>query len=93
MQEEFGDVILQVMLHSQMEEETGAFAVYDVIQSLNEKLIFRHPHVFGDTECRRCSRKRLSNWEQMKAEEKRRKGIDAQSVISWMAFRQIFRRL
>ena len=48
MREEFGDVILQVMLHSQMEEETGAFTVYDVIQTLNEKLIFRHPHVFGD---------------------------------------------
>ncbi len=48
MREEFGDVILQVMLHSQMEEEIGAFTVYDVIQSLNEKLIFRHPHVFGE---------------------------------------------
>ncbi|MGO4539315.1 nucleoside triphosphate pyrophosphohydrolase [Paenibacillus sp. 2TAB19] len=76
MQEEFGDVILQVMLHSQMEEEMGAFSVYDVIQSLNEKLIFRHPHVFGD-ENADDAEEALGNWEQMKAEEKRMKGTDA----------------
>ena len=58
MREEFGDVILQVMLHSQMEEETGAFSVYDVIQSLNEKLIFRHPHVFGDLGADEFAKKR-----------------------------------
>lgn len=75
MREEFGDVILQVMLHSQMEEETGAFSVYDVIQSLNEKLLFRHPHVFGELAAKDAS-EALVNWEQMKAEEKRRKGID-----------------
>lgn len=76
MQEEFGDVILQVMLHSQMEEEAGAFSVYDVIQSLNEKLIFRHPHVFGGLSAN-DSEEALGNWEQMKAEEKRIKGTDA----------------
>ncbi|AZN38917.1 bifunctional methyltransferase/pyrophosphohydrolase YabN [Paenibacillus albus] len=76
MREEFGDVILQVMLHSQMEEEVGTFSVYDVIQSLNEKLLFRHPHVFGETNAGNAS-EALANWEQMKAEEKRRKGIDA----------------
>ncbi|NIK72187.1 MULTISPECIES: nucleoside triphosphate pyrophosphohydrolase [unclassified Paenibacillus] len=75
MREEFGDVILQVMLHSQMEEETGAFSVYDVIESLNEKLIFRHPHVFGDRSAGDAS-EALGNWEQMKAEEKKRKGED-----------------
>ncbi|WP_028609585.1 nucleoside triphosphate pyrophosphohydrolase [Paenibacillus harenae] len=80
MQEEFGDVILQVMLHSQMEEETGAFSVYDVIQSLNEKLIFRHPHVFGDQSAA-DSQEALGNWEQMKAEEKRRKGENRESAL------------
>ncbi|WP_219834721.1 nucleoside triphosphate pyrophosphohydrolase [Paenibacillus sp. R14(2021)] len=75
MREEFGDVILQVMLHSQMEEEVGTFSVYDVIQSLNEKLLFRHPHVFGDSAAG-DAQEALENWEQMKAEEKRRKGID-----------------
>ncbi|SEP05677.1 nucleoside triphosphate pyrophosphohydrolase [Paenibacillus sp. OV219] len=76
MREEFGDVILQVMLHSQMEEEVGTFSVYDVIQSLNEKLLFRHPHVFGETNAGNAT-EALANWEQMKAEEKRIKGIDA----------------
>ncbi|WP_314001861.1 nucleoside triphosphate pyrophosphohydrolase [uncultured Paenibacillus sp.] len=75
MQEEFGDVILQVMLHSQMEEESGTFSVYDVIQTLNEKLLFRHPHVFGDAGAGDAG-EALRNWERMKAEEKRRKGID-----------------
>jgi tetrapyrrole methylase family protein/MazG family protein len=75
MREEFGDVILQVMLHSQIEEEVGSFSVYDVIQTLNEKLLFRHPHVFGDLGASDAG-EALQNWEQMKAEEKRRKGID-----------------
>ena len=47
MQEELGDLLLQIMLHSQMEEELGTFTVYDVIQALNDKLIFRHPHVLA----------------------------------------------
>jgi tetrapyrrole methylase family protein / MazG family protein len=75
MQEEFGDVILQVMLHSQMEEELGTFSVYDVIQTLNEKLLFRHPHVFGDKGANN-SEEALQSWERMKAEEKLKKGID-----------------
>ncbi|ANE48763.1 hypothetical protein SY83_06475 [Paenibacillus swuensis] len=81
--EELGDVMLQVMLHSQMEEETGAFTVYDVIQKLNEKLLFRHPHVFGSNQADN-SEEALQNWEQMKAEEKRRKGIkpEQQSILS-----------
>ncbi|UHA75327.1 nucleoside triphosphate pyrophosphohydrolase [Paenibacillus sp. 481] len=74
MQEEFGDVLLQIMLHSQMEEELGSFNVYDVVQGLNEKLIFRHPHVFGDKHASDAD-SALNNWEQMKAEEKRNKGI------------------
>lgn len=73
MKEEFGDVILQVLLHSQMEEETGAFDVYDVLAELNDKLIFRHPHVFGG-ENAQDAEEALRNWEQMKAEEKRLRG-------------------
>jgi tetrapyrrole methylase family protein/MazG family protein len=75
MQEELGDLLLQVMLHSQMEEEIGTFNVFDVIQGLNDKLIFRHPHVFGQNKAEDAEAA-LSNWEQMKAEEKRRKGLD-----------------
>ncbi|WP_054956724.1 nucleoside triphosphate pyrophosphohydrolase [Paenibacillus dakarensis] len=82
MQEELGDLLLQILLHSQMEEELGTFTVYDVIQGLNDKLIFRHPHVFGENSAKNAE-DALQNWEQMKAEEKRRKGIapEKQSVL------------
>jgi len=73
MQEELGDVLLQIMLHAQIEEETGAFTVYDVIESLNQKLIFRHPHVFGDREAN-DAQTALQNWDAMKMEEKKLKG-------------------
>ncbi|MBD2848423.1 nucleoside triphosphate pyrophosphohydrolase [Paenibacillus sp. IB182496] len=75
MKEEFGDVLLQIMLHSQMEEELGTFTAYDVLATLNEKLIFRHPHVFGDARAGDAGQA-LQSWERMKAEEKKRKGQD-----------------
>ncbi|CAI6085956.1 hypothetical protein PAECIP112173_04818 [Paenibacillus sp. JJ-100] len=75
MKEELGDLLLQIMLHAQMEEEVGTFNVYDVIEGLNDKLIFRHPHVFGDNQAEDAT-EALQNWEQMKAEEKKRKGQD-----------------
>jgi len=77
MQEEFGDVMLQIMLHSQMEEELGSFSVYDVIQSLNDKLVYRHPHVFGNIEASDAE-EALVSWEAMKAEEHKNNGIAAQ---------------
>ncbi|MWV47571.1 nucleoside triphosphate pyrophosphohydrolase [Paenibacillus sp. HJL G12] len=79
MQEELGDLLLQVMLHSQMEEEVGTFSVFDVIQGLNDKLIFRHPHVFGQNKAEDAEAA-LQNWEQMKAEEKRRKGLEPEQA-------------
>ncbi|WP_037286022.1 nucleoside triphosphate pyrophosphohydrolase [Saccharibacillus sacchari] len=74
MREELGDLLLQIMLHSQMEEEVGTFNVYDVIRGLNEKLIFRHPHVFGDSAAGDAE-EALKNWDAMKEEEKKRKGL------------------
>ncbi|RKN65751.1 nucleoside triphosphate pyrophosphohydrolase [Paenibacillus ginsengarvi] len=81
--EELGDLLLQIMLHSQMEAETGAFDVYDVIEGLNEKLIRRHPHVFGDAGADDAD-EALRNWNAMKAEEKKSRGIDVteQSVLA-----------
>ncbi|WP_166245710.1 nucleoside triphosphate pyrophosphohydrolase [Paenibacillus turpanensis] len=73
--EELGDVLLQIMLHSQMEEETGAFTVYDVIQTLNEKLIRRHPHVFGEKSADDAE-DALVNWNEIKKQEKADKGVD-----------------
>ncbi|CAM3959672.1 nucleoside triphosphate pyrophosphohydrolase [Cohnella lubricantis] len=81
MREEFGDVILQVLLHSQMEEEEGTFDVFDVLAELHDKLIFRHPHVFGG-ENAQDAEEALRSWEAMKAEEKRRKGVpERQSLL------------
>lgn len=79
MREELGDLLLQIMLHSQMEEELGSFTAYDVIQELNEKLIYRHPHVFGDLSAEDAEAA-LQNWDAMKAEEKRRKGISPEEL-------------
>lgn len=81
--EELGDLLLQIMLHSQIEAEEGSFTVFDVIRELNEKLIRRHPHVFGTQQAEDAD-EALSNWQQIKDEEKRSKGIDPdeQSVLS-----------
>jgi len=69
MQEELGDLLLQVMLHSQIEEETGAFTVYDVTRTLNEKLIRRHPHVFGESAAKDAD-EALANWQEIKRQER-----------------------
>jgi tetrapyrrole methylase family protein/MazG family protein len=81
--EELGDLMLQIVLHSQIEEEIGTFSVYDVINGLNEKLIRRHPHVFGNRSAAN-SDEALANWQEMKQQEKQRKGIEAnrQSVLA-----------
>ncbi|AIQ44519.1 hypothetical protein R70723_00230 [Paenibacillus sp. FSL R7-0273] len=78
MKEELGDLLLQIMLHSQIEEELGTFSVFDVIEGLNDKLIFRHPHVFGDKSAADAE-EALKNWDGMKAEEKRLKGVKPES--------------
>ncbi|MBP1932473.1 nucleoside triphosphate pyrophosphohydrolase [Ammoniphilus resinae] len=81
--EELGDLLMQVMLHGQIAEDEGDFNVEDIIQVLNEKLIRRHPHVFGEREAE-TSQEVVKNWEEIKAQEKRDKGIDPtkQSLLS-----------
>lgn len=69
LKEELGDVLLQVLLHSQIASEEGSFNLDDVSKELNEKLIRRHPHVFGDTEVN-STKEILENWEKIKKEEK-----------------------
>lgn len=75
MREELGDLLLQIMLHSQIEAEDGMFTVFDVIRELNEKLVRRHPHVFGSAQAEDAD-EALGNWQQIKEEEKRKKGIN-----------------
>ena len=66
---ELGDLLLQVVFHSILAEETGAFTISDVIESIHTKMVRRHPHVFGDTKAK-DSAAVLKNWEQIKAEER-----------------------
>ncbi len=69
LKEELGDVLLQVVLHSQIAKEEGAFDIEEVARELNEKLIHRHPHVFGNTKINN-SQDVLNAWDKLKAEEK-----------------------
>jgi MazG family protein len=68
--EEMGDLLLQIVFHSQIAKEEGRFTVSEVIREIHDKLIRRHPHVFGETQAR-DSREVLRNWERIKAEERR----------------------
>ncbi len=70
MQEELGDILLQVVFHSQMAKEAGRFDVNDVIHVLVEKLITRHPHVFGSEKAETADQVKL-RWDEIKAQEKK----------------------
>src|SRR5882762_6785657 len=67
--EEMGDLLLQIVFHSQMAQERGGFAIADVIREIHDKMIRRHPHVFGETHAK-DSAEVLRNWEQIKAAER-----------------------
>lgn len=71
MQEELGDVLLQVVFHTEIEREAGRFEFSDVTDGICRKLIHRHPHVFGDVSVS-SSEQVLSNWDKIKSEEKSR---------------------
>ncbi|HYL86358.1 MAG TPA: nucleoside triphosphate pyrophosphohydrolase [Candidatus Angelobacter sp.] len=68
--EEMGDLLLQIVFHSQIAREEERFTVADVLREIHDKLIRRHPHVFGTTRAKN-SAEVLRNWEQIKAEERR----------------------
>lgn len=68
--EELGDVLMQVMLHAQIAADEGAFTIDDVVRGLDEKLIRRHPHVFGDRADARDAAEVLGIWDQVKLAEK-----------------------
>jgi len=69
LKDELGDLLLQVLFYAQMASEEGHFTISDVIENLNDKLIRRHPHIFGEVEATDASAV-LRNWEQIKREEK-----------------------
>lgn len=67
--EELGDVLMQVVFHAQIERERGRFTMDDVVDGVARKLVYRHPHVFGDTKVE-DSQEVLVNWEALKRKEK-----------------------
>ena len=69
LKEELGDVLLQVALHTRMEEEQGSFDMTDVTTGICEKLIYRHPHIFGSVEADDVDTV-LNNWDALKKKEK-----------------------
>ncbi|MCX7992623.1 MAG: nucleoside triphosphate pyrophosphohydrolase [Fimbriimonadales bacterium] len=74
LREELGDLLLQVLMHSQMASETGAFDIESVVQYLTEKLISRHPHVFGDAHAETAEQV-LKNWDKTKRAQKGRDSV------------------
>src|ERR1700716_4197862 len=72
LREELGDLLLQVVFHARMAQEQGAFEFADVVKGLNEKLVRRHPHVFGDA--RHLTTEAVAGlWERIKAQEREEK--------------------
>src|SRR5262245_27094079 len=66
--EELGDLLLQVVFHAQIAAEEGRFTAADVVREIHEKMVRRHPHVFGEGRARNAAEV-LKHWEQIKAEE------------------------
>ncbi len=74
--QEFGDVLLQVVLHSEIARQDSRFEISDVIEAISSKMIRRHPHVFGDVNVK-DSDEVLKNWGEIKADEKAKAGKTA----------------
>lgn len=81
---ELGDLLLQVVFHSQIAKERGLFSFDDVAQSIADKLVRRHPHVFGDA-IFETDAERHAAWEQSKADERKEKTPELESVLSGVA--------
>ncbi|MCH5343927.1 MAG: MazG family protein [Acetatifactor sp.] len=75
LREELGDVLLQVVMHAQIAKEEGIFTMEDVVNEVAEKMVRRHPHVFGDVNVN-GSGQVLENWEEIKKKEKQGKNLE-----------------
>jgi MazG family protein len=76
--EEMGDLLLQVVFHSEIAREQERFTVADVLREIHDKMVRRHPHVFGDVSARN-SAEVLQNWERIKATERLDKGASSKN--------------
>lgn len=76
--EELGDLLFQIVFHARIAEEAGHFTMHDVITAIHEKMIRRHPHVFGDEKLA-TDKEVLANWEEIKKKEKGH--VDRKSIL------------
>jgi MazG family protein len=74
--EELGDLLLQVLFHADLARETGAFDISDVVTGIHDKMVRRHPHVFGNVKAETAGEV-LKNWAQLKANEKQKASLEA----------------
>ncbi len=80
MAEEFGDLLLQIVLHAQIASEEGEFGMADILKGINDKIIRRHPHVFGDVQVDGVG-KVLVNWERLKEKERQDNGEKEKGLL------------
>jgi MazG family protein len=80
--EELGDLMMQIVFHAAIRRGEGNFDIDDVIASISDKLVSRHPHVFGDTTGVDTADKVLAQWDQLKAKEKAKKHAATADVLS-----------
>lgn len=78
---ELGDLLLQVLFHAEIAQETNRFSITDVTRAITEKMIRRHPHVFADTKVS-SSAEVLDNWSKIKAEERKDKNAEDRSALA-----------
>ncbi|MBI5418108.1 nucleoside triphosphate pyrophosphohydrolase [Candidatus Poribacteria bacterium] len=76
LKEELGDLLLQVLFHSQIADENKEYNINNVIDAISDKLIRRHPHVFSNVSLKN-SKEVLNNWEEIKKQEKKHKDIES----------------
>src|SRR5258708_28241266 len=79
--EELGDLLLQVVFHAQIATEQKRFNAADVVREIHQKMVRRHPHVFGEKRAKNASEV-LKNWEQIKAEERRAKSAGQGTALA-----------
>jgi len=71
---ELGDLLLQVIYYAQMAEEDGSFTFDDIIKNISQKMVYRHPHVFGDEQGEKTAEQQTADWERIKAAERAASG-------------------
>ncbi len=82
--EELGDLLLQIVLHAQIASEEGEFTMADILRGIHNKIVRRHPHVFGDVKAANAEVV-LQNWEKLKAAERKEKGDGEKGLLDSVA--------